>query len=240
MYISTKLTVLQGRQIFFLFVQKIVDLSVEWKALFHGSIVGKMIFDQPMLRFTKDKTEPAQVQKDTSDFRVVLKKLMPLDVNRFEVRHGIIAYRDSTSKPPVALDMTETYILAQNLKNSYDSAAVLPATVKATANLYQGHLSFNMKLNPLAASPTYVMKAELVNTNLADFNAFFKAYGKFDINKGNLGIYTEMAASDGRFKGYVKPIITDLKVIGPQDKGNEKFYAPSVERHIVGATATIF
>lgn len=34
-----------------------VDLSVEWKALFHGSVVGEMVFEKPVIRFTKGKKE---------------------------------------------------------------------------------------------------------------------------------------------------------------------------------------
>jgi len=220
------------------FRSDVIDLSVEWKALFHGSFVGELVFERPVLRFTKDKAEPAQVQKDTTDFRIMLKKFMPLKVNRFEVNHGIIAYRDSSRNPAVVLDMTETHILAQNLKNSYDSAAILPATVKATANLYQGHLNFDMRLNPLAKNPTFDMNAELQNTNLVDFNNFFKAYGGFDVHQGNFGLYAEMAAEDGKFKGYVKPIIKDLKVVGPEDRHDSFFN--QVWEHIVGAVGVLF
>src|SRR6187402_2605915 len=46
-----------------------IDLSVEWKALFKGSIVGEAIFERPMITFTKDKVEPKSVQKDSSSFR---------------------------------------------------------------------------------------------------------------------------------------------------------------------------
>ena len=38
------------------------------------------------------------------------------------------------------------------------------------------------------------------------------------MNKGTLGLYTEFAAKDGKYKGYVKPIIKDLDVVGPEDK----------------------
>src|SRR6188472_1955179 len=28
-----------------------IDLSIEWRALFHGSLVGEMVIERPMLRF---------------------------------------------------------------------------------------------------------------------------------------------------------------------------------------------
>jgi hypothetical protein len=220
------------------FHSEIIDLSVEWKALFQGSLVGELVFIHPLLRFTKDKTDPAQVKKDTTDFRIILKKFMPLEVNRFEVNHGTIEYRDSTSKPVVSLDMTDTYILAQNLKSVYKTNEnVLPATVKAKAYLYQGHLNYDMRLNPLAERPQFDLNAELINTNLVDFNNFFLAYGKFDVHRGSFGLYTEMAAKDGKFAGYVKPVIRDLKVVGPEDR--KKSVMQQIWEHIVGATGVI-
>jgi hypothetical protein len=215
-----------------------IDLSVEWKALFHGSLVGELVFERPMLRFTREKTDLNQVKKDTSDFRDLLDKFMPLHINRFEINRGEIAYHDSTSKPVVSLEMTNTHVLAQNLRSVYKGDALLPATVDATAYLYRGTLDFKLKLNPLADYPTFDMNAQLTNTNLPELNEFFKAYGKFDVNKGNFGLYSEMAAKDNKFSGYVKPIITDLDVYGPEDK-NDGFLHKLWER-VVGTVGVVF
>jgi hypothetical protein len=215
-----------------------IDLSVEWRALIHGSLVGEMVFQRPMLRFTKDKTELNQVKKDTSDFRDLLDQFMPLKINRFEINRGEIAYHDSTSKPVVSIEMTNVHALAQNLRSVYDADVLLPATVDATAYLYQGNLNFKMKLNPLADYPTFDMNTELTNTNLPELNEFFKAYGKFDVNRGTFGLYSEMAAKNNKFVGYVKPIITDLDVFGPEDK-NDGFLHKLWER-VVGSVGVVF
>jgi hypothetical protein len=235
-YINKVDTVTKNQTTFF--HSEVIDLSVEWKALFHGAVVGELVFQRPLLRFTKDKAEPKQITKDTTDFRIILKKFMPLKINRFEVNHGTIEYRDSTSKPVVNLDMTETYILAQNLKSVYKTEEnILPATVKAKSYLYEGYLNYDMKLNPLAERPQFDLNAELVNTNLVKLNNFFKAYGKFDVNKGSFGLYTEMAAADGKFKGYVKPIIQDLDVVGPEDRHDS--FLQKLWEHIVGAAGMV-
>lgn len=195
-----------------------IDLSVEWHALFEGNIVGELELYDPKLVFTKDKAELGQVAKDTNDFRQVLKDFMPLKVNRFEVHNGSIHYVDSTAAPKVDISLQHTYILARNLKNTADKKELLPSTVKATADVYGGQLSLNMKLNALAKDPTFDLNAEMTHANLAQLNNFFKAYGKFDVSKGTMGLYSEFAAEQGDFKGYVKPIIKDLQVKGMEDK----------------------
>ena len=196
---------------------QVIDLSVEWKSLFHGRIVGELEFVNPVLCFTKDKAEPAAIQKDTTDFRQVLKDFMPLKINRFEIINGKIQYIDSTSSPKIDIAMTNTQVLAQNLSTVEDTA-LLPASVTASADIYKGNLQFKMMLDPLAASPTFDMNAELQNTSLPELNDFLKAYAKFDVHAGTFGLYTEVASKDGKFIGYVKPVIKDLEVIGSEDR----------------------
>ncbi|MGE5382843.1 MAG: DUF748 domain-containing protein [Omnitrophica WOR_2 bacterium] len=213
-----KIDTVSGKKVPF-FNADLIDLSVEWRALFDGRIVGKLIFLNPTLIFTKDKSEPKDVQKDTTNFKQVLKDLMPLKVNRFEVKGGSVHYKDENSKPKVDLKMESVYILAQNLSSVKDTA-LLPATVTASANVYKGTLTFDMKIDPLADDPTFDLNAELKNTSLPEFNEFFKAYAKLDVNKGTFGLYTEIAAKDRKFIGYVKPVINDLDVVGPEDRND--------------------
>jgi len=209
-----------GKQVEF-FSSRRIDLSVEWKALFDGNIVGELVFSSPKLVFTKDKAEIGEVAKDTSDFREILKDFMPLKVNRFEIQEGSIHYVDNSRSPKLDIFLTDAYILAQNLKNTTDDSTLLPSPITARAKLYGGSIALDMKMNALAKQPTFDLTAELKNTDLVALNDFFKAYGKFDVSKGTMGLYTEFAAKDGRFKGYVKPIIKDLKVLGPEDKDDK-------------------
>jgi hypothetical protein len=196
----------------------VVDLSLEWRALFKGSLVGQIVAENPMVRFTKEKVEPKDVQKDSSDFRQVLEEFMPLEINRLELRNGKLQYIDSTSTPKVNISMTDVDVVALNLRNSYDSSDVLPAKIDAHATVYEGRLDFDMKLNPLADVPTFDLTAEWTRTNLIKLNEFFQAYAKVDVNKGRFGLFTEVAAKDGYFAGYVKPLIEDIDVLGKEDR----------------------
>ena len=225
-----------GKQTEF-FKVKNIDLSVEWKALLHGSLVGELIFDSPKLVFTRNKTELSDVKKDTSDFRKVLKDFMPLKINRFEINNGDIHYVDNTANPKVDVSLQQAYVLAQNLKNVNDDKVALPSPVTARANVYGGTLTLNMKMNALAEKSTFDLNAEIKGANLVSLNDFFKAYGNFDVNKGTLGLYTEFASKQGKYKGYVKPIIKDLDVVGPEDRKDA--FLQKIWESIVGGVATI-
>ncbi|KAA6439056.1 DUF748 domain-containing protein [Dyadobacter flavalbus] len=205
------------------FASSAIDLSVEWKALLKGNIVGNVVLTKPKLIFTKDRVEPKQVVKDSADFMKVLDGFMPLNINRFQIEDGIVQYNDNTTRPHVDIAMTNLDLLAQNLRNSYDSTALLPASVNASASIYEGKLTMQAKLNPLAVSPTFDMSAELKNTNLVKLNDFFQAYAKIDVNDGRFGLYTEAAAKDNQFAGYVKPLITHLDILGKEDRKDNIF-----------------
>ena len=205
------------------FSAELIDLSIEWKALFHGSVVGELVFEKPMLKFSKDNVEPKDLRNDSTDFKKLLDDFMPLSINRFQINQGRIQYLDQFASPQVDINMTDVNVLALNLKNSYDSTTLLPATVLADADIYEGTLDFNLRLNPLTDKPTFDMNAELKGTNLVLLNDFFKAYANLDVNKGIFGMYTEVAAKDGAFTGYVKPIVKGLDVYGPEDKDDNIF-----------------
>jgi hypothetical protein len=226
-----------GKQTDF-FKAKNIDLSVEWKALLHGSLVGELEFDSPVLVFTKNKTELSDVKKDTNDFRKVLKNFMPLKVNRFEINKGSLHYVDKTSQPKVDVSLKNLHVLALNLKNAADSSTLLPSTVTASANAYGGDVKVNMKLNALAEEATFDLNSDIKNVNLVLLNDFLKAYGNFDVTRGTFGMYTEFAAKNGDFKGYVKPLIKDLDVVGPDDRKDAFFN--KVWETIVGGVGVIF
>jgi hypothetical protein len=197
------------------FSAETIDLSVEWAAIFHRRLVGKIIVIHPIINFAKGPTEAtSQTEIKTQSWTKVVGDLMPLKINRFEIFNGEVHYRDFYSEPKVNIYATDIHILAENLSNAKRQPKELPSTVEATAaGVYGGHANLHMKLNALDSVPTFDVKAELVDMDITKLNDFLSAYGKFDVRKGTISIYTEAAAKDGKIKGYTKPIIKDLRVV---------------------------
>ena len=189
-----------------------IDLSVQWNALFKGAIVGEIAVYDPVLNFVKGKHTDENVKADTADFRSTINKLMPLTINQFEIINGQIHYIDKFSHPHVDVAMTNLEAKADNLSNVNDSAKLLPAKLIANGNVYNGQFHLNVDFNALEKQPTFDLNASLKDIQMTSLNNFFTAYANLQLVEGNLGLYTEFAAKEGRFKGYVKPIIKDLKV----------------------------
>jgi hypothetical protein len=215
----------------------VIDLSIAWRALFKGGLVGELDIEQPLLRFTLNKTEPADLQKDTTSLGDLLKDFMPLRINRLALHNGSLEYADEGSAPPLNLALTDLEALARNLTSVADKDELLPATVEATATLYGGALLFHMSLDPLSQRTIFDMDLSLEGMQLPLVNDLFEAYANFDVNQGTLSLYTEIATRDGAFKGYVKPIIKDLDVLGHEDRNDNLLR--KLWEGTVGAAGTI-
>jgi len=215
-----------------------VDLSIEWKALFSGSIVGEFVVDSPVLIFTREKVELSTLERDSSYFKKLKDDFMPLRVNRLEVKNGNIRYRDNGSKPTVDIAMTNTFLIAENLRNAYDSSVLLPAKVAAQGSIYDGSIELNIRFNPLSVDPAFDMNASWKNTDLVQLNDFFQAYADLDVNNGTFGMYAEAAGKNGNFAGYVKPLIKDLDILGKEDRDDNLLQ--QIWEALVGAAGQVF
>lgn len=190
-----------------------IDLSVEWRAIFKGAFVGEIILDEAVLNFVKGHHKQEDLRADTSDFRDLINSLMPLSINHFDIHRGQLHYIDPESSPKVDISMKQIEVAATNLGNVNKEKKLLPAKMNAIATAYEGDLKMNVNFNALNKVPTFDLNMEVTHVNMVYLNEFFQAYGNFDLKKGNFGLYSEFAARDGKFKGYVKPIIKDLDIV---------------------------
>ena len=220
------------------FSADIVDLAIEWKALFHGAIDGKIRSEHPVLNFVKGPTEATSQTHIDSSWTDVFSNLMPLKINRLEINDGEIHYRDFYSKPKVDIFTKKVHILAQNLSNAKHNKEPLPSTAEATADVYGGTAKLHMKLNVLSKIPIFEAKAELLSLDITNLNNFLQAYGNFDVKKGEISVYTEAATKNNVITGYAKPIIKDLHVVNwKEDKDKPLKIAWEA---VIGSVAWIF
>lgn len=214
-----------------------VDLSVQWHAIFEKKIVGEVEFQAPIVRYTLNKNIGKKAEKDSTNFIQLVRDFMPIRINRFSVDEGQVHYIDLSKSPIVDLPMTHVHIEALNLTNQPNPNQLMPASIRFNGNLYDGSLVINVKLDPLSKIPVFDLDATLTQTNMVHLNPFFRAYADFDLKSGNMSMYSEFAAKDNKFAGYVKPIIKDLDIVQfNKEEGN----VPQIAwEAFVGSTAEI-
>lgn len=216
---GVELRKVQGASSIPFFSADVIDLSVEWSALFRGKLVGEIIMQSPRLNFVVAESEKASQTSIDSSWEDRGRELFPLDINRFEIHDGRVRFRDLTRTPKVDIRLEDLEGVAKGLTTRPRPGEDLPATVHLTGKA-QDHakLRLDMELEPLAKLPTFDMDAELTGLRLATLNDFLKAYAKVDAEGGTFSLFTEVAAEDGRFKGYVKPLLKDVRIFSPGKK----------------------
>ncbi len=217
-----------------------VDLSVAWKELLHGAIVGEIEVQQPTLNFVAGPTAGESQTGRGKDWRQTVESLFPLRLNRVKIDSGRVHFRNFQSEPPVDIYLRDFSCLATNLSNSRDLTNQLPAGVFARGHtIGDGVLSVALHLNPLATSPTYKLETSLTNLNLVAVNDFLRAYGHFDVDRGTAAIFVEVAAAGGHYEGYVKPLFENIDVFAWQ-KERKKNIFQIFWQAVVGTATTVF
>jgi len=190
-----------------------IDLSVQWGALIHGKIVAEIELYDPKLNFVVAKKPEQSQTKVGSNWTDTVRDLAPFDINRVAIHGGQVHYRDLESTPHVDVFVQRIDATLHNLTNSKDVGADLYASFEASAlAMGSGRIHFQGDLNPYATKPTFKFVFRLDNLELKELNGFLEAYANVDAKAGTLSLDAEVTASRGKFQGYLKPFVKDLKV----------------------------
>jgi len=199
---------------------KTIDLSVEWKALLDGAVRGEVLLIQPHLNFIATPAKGEVVAGEDEDWTKLITDLLPLEINKFEIRNGKISYIDNFVEPNVNLYFNEFNALALNLSNSKDVKEALPSVITASSKtIGDGVLNAEMKINILKVVPDFDLNAKIENIKIPALNDFFKAYAGVDVEQGIVSGYTEIALVDKKLTGYFKPVTKDLKILKWSQEG---------------------
>ena len=192
-----------------------LDLSVEWKSLLNGALVGEVILTQPMINVVYSYDESDTTQDQTGEdipWQDQLQSYMPLTVNRFEVKRGSITYRDPAMDPNVDARLQQLNLVATNISNVEDTS-YLPASVKADAlTIGGGKVDLDMQMDFLQEIPNLRADFKLSQVDLTKLNDFIKAYGNFDVQQGAFTLVSEITIDSSQIDGYVKPFFENLDV----------------------------
>jgi hypothetical protein len=224
-----------------------VDFSVEWKQVLNGSLVGEVQAQGLDLNFVQGRSredsqlgvEEAAAQeqgpsgqkhvKAAKGWQETVTRLFPLRINRFEIRDGTLHFRNFQSRPPVDVYLDRVNAVATNLTNSEKVSESLAATLELEARpMGHGTFQIGLQMNPYAQDPAFDLDTRLRDLDLAALNGFFRHYAKIDVQGGRLEAYAEMAASEGKFEGYLTPMVQNLNVMNTR-KENLTFLAMARE-----------
>jgi YihY family inner membrane protein len=200
-----------------LFAADAVDLSIAWKSLFKGSLVGEIEVYSPRVNFVNgDSPEEDQsgAEGEDEDWRETVRDLFPTRIDRLAIYDGEIHYVDKTASPAIDVMLNDVEAEALNLTNSDKISDTLAATLHARAYAQDtGDVALEALFDPYAELPTFDGNIRVTGVELVRFNKLIDRFVKFDLEQGRMDLNVELAAVDGAIEGYIKPILHDVKVV---------------------------
>lgn len=224
-----------------LFAAPVVSLSIRWRALFDGALVGEVELDRPQVNLVAGPT-PAQRQGGAGvDWRRTVEDLFPLRIDRLAARKGSIHFRAFDTDPPVDVYLREVDAVAENLTNSLDLSEDRVARVRLTAvPMNAGALRVRASLDPFSSRPDFDFDGQVTGADLTQWNALLRAYAGLDVQRGGISVYSELLARGDRFEGYVKPFLRDVDVLDFREEVEEQGLLASLWEGVVGVTQEVF
>ena len=223
-----------------LFAADEIELSIEWRQLFHGSVVGQVIMRQPRVNFVEGPTPDQSQSGNDEDWGKMLESLFPFDLNRLEITNGEVHFQNPASKPPVDIYASRVSVTATNLTNARDVHDKLPSGVDAHGSIFgNGRMDLQLHMNLLKPRPAFEINCGVTNVNLVDLNDFLRAYGKFDVERGNFALFLSVAEDQDAYEGYFKVFFNDLNVF-EWEKERKKNVLEIFWQAVVGGAAAVF
>jgi hypothetical protein len=195
------------------FAAKRVDFAIQWNALFHRKVVGRVVMQEPELNFVDAPSEGEDQSGAGAPWLQMIKDLFPFRINSAVIRNGSIHFRAFQAKEPVDIYLSQVEATIDNLGNIRDEMKPLVATVQVTALMMdQAKFEYKMTLDPFAYRPTFHMGMRLLGLDVTKINDLAVSYGKFDFERGWFDLVVEADAKEGQVTGYAKPLFRNLKV----------------------------
>jgi len=196
-----------------------LDLSLEWRSLLEGAVVGTAAFASPTVNLVQAESgEQTQLGKGV-DWFARLEEFFPFRFNTIEAQDGSVTFRAPGIATQDALTAENVTAEIRNLTNVADSGVEAFASFDADGEvLGRAPLRIAGRVDPSAGQPTFDVNMTLEKVDLVALDPWLRTYAKVDAESGSFELYSEVAANDGAFKGYVKPLMQDVNIYSSEEE----------------------
>ncbi|KAA5822346.1 DUF748 domain-containing protein [Algibacter amylolyticus] len=195
------------------------DISIEWRSLFKGKIVSEIVMHNPEVIYVIEDQNATDADVSVDDWTKALTEIVPIDINKFTIHKGKIAYVELGTDPNIDLDFDDVELTATNLRNVVEKNRTLPSPIHATGvSIGGGKMTLDGQINLVKQIPDMDVSFALEKANVKALNDFTSHYAGIDFESGNFELFSEIAIADGHLKGYMKPLLENSKLIGKNDE----------------------
>ena len=188
-----------------------VDLSVEWRSLLKGRLVAEAHFNNPEVNLVQGHSKDDSQLGQDENWKARLEELFPFRFNTIEATNGTVRFLAPGIQTRDAITAHNVNGQISNLTNVTESGKEAFAGFKVKAEVLDGAPAvINGSVDPFAPKPTFDVNMEVKKVQLPQVNPWLRQYIKADAEAGKFELYMELAAADGKFKGYAKPFLEDV------------------------------
>jgi hypothetical protein len=188
-----------------------VNLSVEWRSLFRGSIVSEASFLGPELNLVQGRNARESQLGKEENWNARLEELFPFRFNTIEVSDGTVRFLAPGINTRDAITAKHLNGSISNLTNVLETGKEAFADFRIDGEVLDGApAKVAGSIDAFAAQPTFDVNLEVKKVQLPQVNPWLREFIKADAEAGKFELYMELAAADGKFKGYAKPILQDV------------------------------
>ncbi|HEY1087240.1 MAG TPA: DUF748 domain-containing protein [Archangium sp.] len=190
-----------------------VEGGVFWRELLHGHVVGRAEITAPRLNLIAAKQEEEQqLDPKIPDLAEKLEKLIPLKVDRIQVRDAAMLFTDKTNEELPQVWVHDVDLTVENLATRAALARGEPTTVAISGTLQEsGALSVFLTADPLAKGLFFAGRASVTDFQLADLSKAMAAETGLKATEGTLDLYAEFDCRAGKVRGGVKPVLKNVE-----------------------------
>jgi hypothetical protein len=198
-----------------------IDVTVEWRSLMRGRLTAEGKAVRPVLNLVQAKTKEESQMGTETRWPTQLANYYPFEVNTFQIVDGTITFRAPGIQTEDALTAEHVNAMVSNLRNVNDANTEAFARFETSGQvLGKSPVKISGSLDPLAQQPTFDVNMTLEKVQLAELNPWLREFLKADAQAGTFQLYLELAAAEGAFKGYAKPLMQDVDMYGTQEKND--------------------
>lgn len=195
-----------------------IEATIEWRSLLRGHLVAEGDLYHPQVNLVQAESEQQSQLGKEVNWVDQFKELMPFRFNTVRVHDGTLTFRAPGIQTQDALKAQHINGTLSNLTNVADSARETFAGFQFDANVLDGgSAKVDGSIDPLASKPTFDMNLSIKNVQLPQVNPWLTRFIKADAESGEFELYTELAAADGKFKGYAKPVMRDVNIYSSKE-----------------------
>ncbi len=198
-----------------------MDLSLQWRELFRGRAVGEVLMHEPQINLVQSEANAEKQLGAGVNWPQEVRELFPFQLNKVEARDGLVTFNAPGISTNDSLTMRGLQMQLLNLTNVQDVEEPAFADIDVRGQIMgNAPLTLLGSIDPNENTPTFDVDLTIEGARLVDVNPWLREFLKVDAESGVFSMYSELAAAEGRFEGYVRPILEDPKFLSSdEDEG---------------------